>query len=562
VQLGLARHGSSFAFKEEVLTGGVPGGRCVPTNPVLPPPCSMPQAPYLREGVKHHMEGGLPHHHPHHHHSSNAVASGIGACHSHGNHFNGRGFPRDAAATAAATGVTPGSPAALGAGLRSDGRPRQRRRRGQRGRRGAGNGDGGGEGSGGGVLGVAGPPGAYGEMLAAPAGGRRDPPAGGSVFHLPDHLSSAPPSLARGFDFGSGLLSGHLYRTVDDPAQALGGSDRSTGSRSSSSTYSGSSTHSSSGGRRGSGNSWDVGCGSPALTPETLRNTPPLEVSHLEGFSPPSASAFFLGAVAGGDDADRTQQHHARSSPTFFGASDAGTRQGALDDEYQLLQQQQLLQLQRLRQLHQGNGDGAAAGGAEQLLAITEDRGVLDLRQLNQQRVHHHLRHHQQQQRYEAGRDDRATLAALQQQVHELQRYVENGVAAGTGGGGGASPTPPGLGFPGGSAPAGSVRSFSDELSIVGDCLSALSWGDDDIKATAIAIGDDRSVSRHLSGGGIGIGGGRVPDWREDGAAVFSASPSPLDGFGSLALASAASQAEVSTVCLKGELRRDCVAGL
>ena len=495
MQLGLARHGSSFAFKEEVLRDRAGAGRPTPTNPVLPPPCFRPQAPCEREG-------GLSHHHHHHHH-----LHGAAACHPHGKHAGGGvGFPGNAAFPAAS--VTPGSLVAPGVGGLGggDGRHRQRRRRGQRGRRGAGgNGDGnGGEGSGNGngngnnALGVAGPPSAYGERLAAPTG-RREPP--GSVFHLPDHLASVPgPDLEPCFGFGGGLSNGHLYCPVNGSAQTLGGgSDRSSGSRSSSSTYSSSS-------RRGSNSSWDVGCGSPALTPETLSTTPPLEMSQLEGYySPTSALPFFLGGGGGGGgDAAGLTQHDSRPSPVFFGAAHTGTRRVSLAQQQQ--QQQQ------------------------------------------------------QQQHREGGGDERTAIAALQQQVQNLQQYLENcasgglALSDGGGGGGGACLTPPGLGVADrGGPPDSSGGSYFDELSFVGDRLSALSWGSDDDGTAAVGVDATTSLSRHLSGGAPAVVATREPgsyhlaEGGRDDAPVSAVVPSVLTGFGSLALASAASQAEVRT---------------
>lgn len=188
VQLGLARHGSSFAFKEEVLGNGDGSGRfsrhgsagggsdCEageeggnrpsrPANPVLPPPCPMtsprPAAAAIVAGNSNST---------HRISSHDAGGGGGGAL---GTVSGGGSFGRLSAAMSPSGcqswseqqrpvvgrdggggcvggsvrgSVGPGSPSQI----ESDGRPRPRRRRGQRGRRGGGGG-GNGAGNGGGV---------------------------------------------------------------------------------------------------------------------------------------------------------------------------------------------------------------------------------------------------------------------------------------------------------------------------------------------------------------------------------------------------------------------------
>ena len=171
VQLGLARHGSSFAFKEEVLgdraggpshhptgtdgagSGGNSGGGVLqPTNPVFPPPCPMSPTPNgcqtdsnasLNTNVGTNVSGG--------------VIPGVGVSMNRGapTATPSRPAPRGACAGAArahpggegCVGAQPCSPLTPGA----EGRPRPRRRRGQRGRRGGGGGNGAGANSSGGV---------------------------------------------------------------------------------------------------------------------------------------------------------------------------------------------------------------------------------------------------------------------------------------------------------------------------------------------------------------------------------------------------------------------------
>lgn len=174
VQLGLARHGSSFAFKEEVLgssergngsRGGGPGdnGRPLPpVNPVLPPPCPVtPTRPATTTSTSSSNSGSrMPSND-----GSSASSAGTSLCGNSGSSY-GR-LPTVQSPTRCQTWsgehqvVTPGSggvgtvgsvsvaggiagmrgalvgstsPAPIG----SDGRPRPRRRRGQRGRRGSG----------------------------------------------------------------------------------------------------------------------------------------------------------------------------------------------------------------------------------------------------------------------------------------------------------------------------------------------------------------------------------------------------------------------------------------
>ncbi|CBJ26348.1 conserved unknown protein [Ectocarpus siliculosus] len=348
VQLGLARHGSSFAFKEEVLgdRGNTAAPR--PTNPVFPPPCAMLPAPYRREGAgKPQRDGGnmgvggrQQHQHQHDceiYRHGNTGGNGppppkalpmslppspqvCHPCRTRGGGCCGGAFPGAEAARWAGSGapLTPGSPLPLdGGGLSlsgSDERPRRRRHRGQRGRRGGATGapglvGHGNDGCGGPTAPAqqqyghhAGVPNEYGEQMtpagqqashfeltaaAAARAGLGSPT--GDVFRLPDHVFDRP------FEFGGGGGGGRAddlsngggnpYYPAPQPAQGFGG------------------------GSYGSSAGWGKGRNSPLATPETLSNTPPLELSPLDGSSPTSASASFQGfGCAGGGASDPSAQ--------------------------------------------------------------------------------------------------------------------------------------------------------------------------------------------------------------------------------------------------------------
>ncbi|CAN0523069.1 unnamed protein product, partial [Ectocarpus sp. 8 AP-2014] len=426
VQLGLARHGSSFAFKEEVLGDRGDTAARRPTNPVFPPPSAMPPAPCRREGggkpqrdggnmggrYQHQREGELYCHNnaggnappppkalpmllppsPHVCHPCRARGGGGGGC---VDCFGGA-FPGVEAARWAGGGapLTPGSPLPLdGAGLSlsgSDERPRRRRHRGQRGRRGGATGAPGfvchGNDSccgGGGApttpsrqqyghpAGVsneygeqrtaAGHQASHFELTTAAARARPGSPPQ-DVFRLPDH------AFDRSFEFGGGGGGGRAddlsngggnpYYPAPQPAQSYGG------------------------GAYGSSAGWGKGRGSPLATPETLSNTPPLELSPLDGSSPTSASASFQGF--GGDGAggasDRSAQelwnptqyrHPARPAPPFFGMRDAA---GA--PQQQLLrqqQQQEQLVMQMQRQRYELESIAALKQQIEQLQRAAEE---------------------------------------------------------------------------------------------------------------------------------------------------------------------------------------------
>ncbi|CAM9874868.1 unnamed protein product, partial [Scytosiphon promiscuus] len=158
VQLGLARHGSSFAFKEEVLGDRAPHARRS-ANPVFPPPCAMPPANYQREGLKNQQHGsggsntvnssntcgGMPCGGAHAAvppPSTSAPARGCQTCRNRGGgggSGSSSGFACGVDARWSNFPMTSGSPLPLdGPSPGSDERSRPRRRRGQRGRRGAG----------------------------------------------------------------------------------------------------------------------------------------------------------------------------------------------------------------------------------------------------------------------------------------------------------------------------------------------------------------------------------------------------------------------------------------
>ncbi|CAN0288611.1 unnamed protein product, partial [Laminaria digitata] len=217
VQLGLARHGSSFAFKEEVLgdRGAASGGGegvPQPTNPVLPPPCPMapptngipgsanPNASAnanFSSSSSFRGTGGVNNGNGRSNSSSRRGGGGcvgrgstttapcrpsLQPCRSSG---SGDRHPSTTSVGSACAGEAPStfggeegwagaqpiSPLPPGT---TEGRPRLRRRRGQRGRRGGGGGNGGGvacdagggDGGGGAIAGV-------GAGLGAPCAGSR-----------------------------------------------------------------------------------------------------------------------------------------------------------------------------------------------------------------------------------------------------------------------------------------------------------------------------------------------------------------------------------------------------
>lgn len=438
--------------------------------------------------------------------------------------------------------LTPGSPMPLdGGGLSlsgSDERPRRRRHRGQRGRRGGatgapglvGHGNDGGGGGGptapshpqyghpagvpnefGEQMTAAGQQASHFELTAAARTGLGSPP--GDVFRLPDH------AFDRSFEFGGGggraddlPNGGNPYYPVPQPAQGLGG------------------------GAYGSSAGWRKGRGSPLATPETLSNTPPLELSSLDGSSPASASASFQGFGGGGGASDPSAQelwnptqyrHPARPAPPFFGMRDAA---GAP-------QQQQR---------------GAAVGQQQQQL----------LRQQQEQLV-------MQMQRQRYGLE---SIAALKEQIEQLQRSAEEsnksgGDALGHYGGGPTRSRVPGVDLPGMSGPpppspppppnSSNSGSYSAaEVSFLEDQLAALSWDDHDDVAGGAAGGATASAAGTLApssgarqhgsyGAGESIHGFAERSWDEHVGTAWGGVPSQLAGFGSLTLPSAASQAEV-----------------
>lgn len=600
VQLGLARHGSSFGFKEAVLgergdadhggesptgspglrSGGhTPGGaRKQPANPVFPPPCAMPPASFQQEGTctryQQRAGGG------HHRHSNNVV--GNGACghaapplpppsahayHSCGDDQENDGGGGGIGDSPGRTEAYPGADARLhlsldGPGGGGDDTPRPRRRRGQRGRRRAGNrvrrdlsSDN--------LDGLHGVSVGSGEGYGYPVG--------------PDEYEErlvGPPSLECFFDArggsgdsggdGGGLSNsnGILYRPVPRLTQTFGCNDRSPGSASSS-------AHSNGGGG-GSGRS-------PVTTPETLSNTPPSELLQQD-----ATRTSFLGV--GNRTApplarevwNQTQyQHLPRPAPTFFGMEEAGARRETvsadqLQKQQQQLQQQlqqqqeELLQLRRQHYLYEGGASGVGGMVSRDVLAVSKTRQGLRLQQLQDEQQR--LRQQQQQQLHGGHIDERASIVSLQLQVRELQRYLEskNGVASGSGTGPPASFLPPGLGLPdgsngggGGGGLPGDSSSCSyrcpDDVSSVGDRLAALSWGNDSDNNTASGIknvlacpqqqGDLRAEAEgSIYCLGAGRDGRDGADYNE---AYWGATPSPFAGFGSLVPALAVSQAEV-----------------
>lgn len=371
-------------------------------------------------------------------------------------------------------------------------------------------------------------PSEYEETLRCGPGGVHEQHGGcGGVFHLPDRALPSVPSLDHCYDMGGGGLSnGNLYRPVPKPTPGFGGSDRSIGS----------------------GSSWGKGCGSPSVTAETLSSTPPLELSQLEGFSPTSTSNSFFGAGSVGIGTappppreiwNQGQDHrHSRPSPTSFsGVVEAETQRGFVE-QHKRLQQQHLLEQQQLLQLLQLQRQ-------QQQLFQTSFGGVRPQNLLEASAPRHH------QQQFEGGVDERATIAVLQQQVQQFQRYFEKNEGGGAGRTPAALPPPAGSGYADSSAapataPAlGGASSFSDDLSFAEEHLAALSWGDG-----PTGNSHTRMSSQQLGGGG----GAEVADLAsrrgvrdESASSSLWAASSPIVGFGSLAQASAASQAEVST---------------
>lgn len=553
MQLGLARHGSSFGFKEAVLGGrgdsdgghgshagaGLgsgghsPGGaRKQPAEPVFPPPCAMPPASYQREGMKYQQRAGGVHRH---------VYNGNGACghappppssaHVYcpcGDHEKategGCGSPRAAESCPGADARSPLLQDGLGgSGGGDDERTRPRRRRGQRGRRRAGKGVRcdpnnntvcGLHGVGVGVYGHPGGPNEYGEGMVGPA------------------------SLECCHDFGGGSSGGGggglsnsngiLYRPVLRPAQTFGCHDRSPGSVSSNS----------------SSNGGGSGSGSLVPTSETLGIKPPLELSQGD------TSTSFLGV------GNRTSQppsgevwnptlyeHVPLQAPTFFGMKDSvARRQIELADQLQQQQQQEL----RRQQQHLYHGGASGADGMlplQDLLAISEIRQGLHLLQQEQQ----HQKLHDER------NDERASIVALQLQVRELQCYLKN--KTGDVGAGGATPPAPllssGLGLPDSSS---RDHRQPDGVSSVADRLAALSWGNDDNTASGGGVDFGNHACPQQHGDGVAEAGEslyglgedrRGRDDTGDSNSLWGAAPSPFAGFGSLIPASAASQAEV-----------------
>ena len=601
VQLGLARHGSSFAFKEEVL-GDRSGGSNLgssrtykpqPTNPVLPPPCPRtPPAAY---------DGGLP---------NGGCGGSVGrgpapapplesspACRPGAEHVvaaPGVGGGIGLGGDGRWIGATPGSPLPMGA----DGRPRPRRRRGQRGRRGGGVGIGiGGGGTGGfsmscslpgdsdessmfgssgmrllaptidvGIGGSGGgavlartssipvPPtrpmtnecgaGGYGHGVTgtsldsavgrerttsdacAARGIIRPLSATSGAFGLSDGGSTAAPSLERfdvvGGAFGGGVVSsGDLHHPVPKQKQQLqqqswgGSSDRSSA---------GSCRSTPVGGNYFGRSYWMKGRGSPLATPETLTNTPPMELSPSGAYSPPSAFPGLGGAsqslwpprgfgdagTAGARVEEREKDAHAaaggmyahhrhlqlRAPPTFFGIGDG-------------------------QQLH----DGSRVGD---LRSISEMREVN--RQGRSRSVDLIVEQQQQQQRWNSGggggvgrigaagapgggveRTSMAAAAAVAVAQMQRQHYLENahvsydhdgdkgcvslfaprlkgcGVAIGASKSSSvdlSSLPPPGLSLVAGGGAEGNRgtdrlgSSYAEDLSRCSDRLAALSWDD------------------------------------------------------------------------------------
>ncbi|CAB1099016.1 unnamed protein product [Ectocarpus sp. CCAP 1310/34] len=582
VQLGLARHGSSFAFKEEVLGDRGDTAARRPTNPVFPPPCPMPPAPYRRAGggkpqrdggnmggrYQHRREGELCRHNtaggnappppkaqptllppsPHDCHPCRTRGGGGGGGGDCVDCFGGA-FPGAEAARWAGGGapLTPGSPLPLDGGSLSlsgsDERPRRRRHRGQRGRRGGATGTpglvchghdacGGGGGGApttpsqqqyghpagvsneyGGQRTAAGQQASHFELTAAAARAVPGSPPQ-DVFRLPDHAFDCS------FEFGGGgrgggraddlaTVDGNPYYPTPQPAQDFDG------------------------GAYGSSAGWGKGRGSSLATPETQSNTSPLNLSPLDGSSPTSASASFQGFGGGGGGApdpsaqelwNPTQYRHpARPAPPFFGMRDAAEAPQ---------------QLQR-----------DAAAGQQQLLRQQQQE------QLVMQR---------QRQRYEL-----ESIAALKQQIKQLRRAAEEGNKSGgvaLGHFGGGDPTrsrAPGVNVPDMSGPPPPPRDCGNrgshsaaELSFVEDQLAALSWNDrEDIAGGATGGGTNNTAGTLVSSGarqqgsygaGESIQGFEERSWDEDVGTAWPGVPSPLAGFGSLALPSAASQAEAS----------------
>ncbi|CAM9969726.1 unnamed protein product [Ectocarpus fasciculatus] len=629
VQLGLARHGSSFAFKEEVLGDRGDTAARRPANPVFPPPCAMPPAPYRREGGgakqpqrdggslggkhqhQHQHEGELYRHgntggnapppplktlpmslppSPHVCHPCRARGGGgcVGGC--VGGAFSGA----EAARWAGGSGgpLTPGSPLPLdGGGLSlsgSDERPRRRRHRGQRGRRAGATGAPGlvghGNDGGGGPTAPsqqqyghpAGVPNEYGEQMtaagqqashfelsaaaaAAARAGLGSP--SGDVFRLPDH------AFDRSFEFGGGgggradelANGGNPYYPAPQPTQGFGG------------------------GAYGGSAGWRKGRGSPLATPEMLSNTPPLELSPLDGSSPTSASASFQGFGGGGGGAPElsaqelwnpTQYRHpARPAPPFFGMRDAA---GAPQQQQQ--QQQQQLPRQQQEQLVMQMQRQRYGGGSEGNSEARQSLFNLEQQQQQQQRRRQQQQHQQHNQWQDGGSgsvegNEWETIAALKLQIEQLQRSAEEsnksgGVALGHYGGGGGGPTrsrAPGADLPDMSGPppplppdsSNSGSYSSADLSFVGEQLAALCWNDaEDVAGDAEAGGTSNAGTLAPSSGtghqgsyggaGESIHGFAGGSWDEDAGTAWAGVQSALAGFGSLALPSAASQAEAS----------------
>lgn len=601
VQLGLARHGSSFAFKEEVL-----GDRSVgsnnrsskprPANPVLPPPCPMTPPTGYEGGLSN--NGGsvgavgrrpspLPQLMPHASQPGTEYPAAPGA-------GGAVGFGGDVRWAEA----PPDSPLPIGA----DGRPRPRRRRGQRGRRGGGFGGTGGvnmggrfcdsdEGSmfGSGGMGLSAPAmdvgigvgrgpslvrtssipvppvrsltndggaGGYGQGLTsssldsamgrsraadacAPSGLMRPSKASSGSFALSDSGVTMARNSEQRFDaggniFGGGGGSNDLHHPAPKPAgqhQSWGGSsDRSTPV----------------GGGYVGRSYWIKGRGSPLDTPETLTNTPPVELSPSGAYSPPSTSNGHggtssqsmwphrvFGEAGSRDDRDKdghpapgslyVQHRHVqlRPPPAFFGIGDAPQASRG--------QQQQ-------NTLHEGSVLG-------DLISISE------FRQTSRQGRSRSLDFVDEHQPQSSSRWDGGAVQMQRQNYlkmerahdHECKKGVSLFTSLSHGGSVGVTSrepstidtsmlAPPGLGLTpsGGGSGVGRGRvgdrpsssSYSDDLSSCSNRLTALSWddsragGNHEISVSSVVLSQSGAASSHGHADG-GRSGGRDGDERD-----------------------------------------------
>lgn len=574
-----------------------------PANPVLPPPCPMtPPAGY--EGRLSNNGGSVggvgrrpapPHQSaPHASHPGTECTAAPGA-------GGAVGFGGDVRWAEA----PPDSPLPIGA----DGRPRPRRRRGQRGRRGGGFGGTGGVnmggrlcdsdegsmfGSGGmglttpavdvGIGGGGGPSlvrtssipvppvrsltndggaGGYGQGLTsssldsamgrsraadacAPSALMRPSSASSVSFALSDNGVTMARNSEQRFDAGGSVFGGGGFSNdLHHPAPKLAGQHQSWGGSSDRSTPVGGSYV----GR----NCWIKGRGSPLDTPETLTNTPPVDLSPSGTYSPTSTSNGL-----GGTSSQSIWPHR------VFG--EAGSRDDRDKDGHpasgSIYVHRRHVQL-RPPPAFFGIGDGPQASRGQQQNALHEGSRLGDLVSISEFRqtsrqgrsrsldfVHEQQPQDQSSSRWDGGGGERTSVGVQMQRQkylameraheHEGEKGVSLFTSLSHGGIGGSvgvtsrepstidtsMPAPPGLGLTASGGCNGSGRgrgrvgdrpsssSYSDDLSSCRGRLAALSWDDSgaegnlEIAVSSAGLSQNGATSSHGYADGGGSGGG------------------------------------------------------